>query len=243
MKKTFYRSDGWEPGQIELFYWGYFSFALVALIGEFFEGLSGWGGIFWLVVMLAFFRFFFHVRKNLQYSFWTLAGILLFYLVWSFSTVVGGGHSFFLLLCYLLSMTFLCLDMYFLFSPIYYPLVRWWEYDFRFRDDLKIKVFVNERELDGRLTDLRRGAGCVALFERYNRGMLLTIKLEDFSATDLLKAEIISRRQYSLGRPYTYGVRVLLDSPEAKQNYSNLVKYWKSRKRLLKKLKYISESS
>ena len=243
MKKFFYRADMWDLGQIELFYWGYFSFALLGLVGEFFERLSILVTLFWLITILVFFRFFFNVRQKLQYSYWTLAGIFLLYLVLSFNTLIGQNYSFFVPICYLLSMTFLCLDMYFLFSPIYYPLVRWWEYDFRFRDDLKIKVLVEKEDLEGRLTDLRRGAGCVALFCNYNHGMRLTIKLEDFSGMDSIKAEIVSRRQYSLGRPHTYGVRFLLDSPKAKRNYYNLVKYWKSRKRLLKKLKYISESS
>ena len=228
---------------MELLFWGYLCFSLLGLTGEFFQGLGGLATIFWLIAIIVFFRFFFHVRKNLQYSYWALAGILLFYLILSLNSVVIKEYTFFVLLCYLLSITFLCLDIYFLYSPLYYPLVRWWEYDFRFRDDLKIKVFVNEQVLTGRLTDLRRGAGCVALFEKYGHGIFLTIKLEDFSGMDTIKAEIFSRRQYSLGRPYTYGVKVLLDDPKAKQNYDNLVKYWKSRKRLLKKLKYASEKS
>ena len=243
MKKKFYRSDIWDLGQIELFYWGYFSFVLVALIWELFDGLIGWSVIPWLVAILLFFRFLYKVRENLQYSYWSFAGILLMYQILSFNSMIEKEHSLLLSVCYLLSMTFLCLDIYFLFSPIYYPLVRWWEYDFRFRDDLKIKLLLDGEEVKGRLTDLRRGAGCVVLFGKYKHGVLLTIKLEDFSRINPIKAEIVSRRQYSLGRPYTYGVRVLFESPKDKENYYNLVKYWKSRKRLLKKLKYISESS
>ena len=241
--KNSYRSYLWDLKQIELLFWGYFSFSMVALPIALFEGFGGLRTMFWLLILLAFYRFFFHVRKNLQYSYWALAGILLCYLALSFNSSISEKYTFSLSLCYLLSITFLCLDMYFLYSPIYYPLVRWWEYDFRFRDDLKIKVFVDEKELEGRLTDLRRGAGCVALFAKYSQGIFLTIKLEDVSGIDTIKAEIISRRQYSLGRPYTYGVKVLLDYPKAKQNYYSLVRYWKSRKRLLKKLKYISETS
>ena len=97
--------------------------------------------------------------------------------------------------------------------------------------------------MEGRLTDLRRGAGCVALFGKYNHGVFLTINLEGFSDMEPIKAEIVSRRQYSLGRPYNYGVRVFFNSSKEKENYYNLVRYWKSRKRLLKKLKYLSESS
>ena len=243
MKKNFYRLDVWDLGQIELLYWGYFSFTLVALVWEFFEGRYGWSVILWLSAILIFFRFFFKVRQNLQYSYWSFAVVSLLYLGLSFNAVVWGESGAVLLLCYLLAITFLCLDMYFLFSPIYYPMIRWWEYDFRFRDDLKIKILMDGKEMEGRLTDLRRGAGCVALFDKYNHGTLLTIELEEFSGIKPIKAEIVSRRQYSLGRPYTYGVRVFFHSPKEKENYNDLVKYWRIRRRLLKKLKYISESS
>ena len=131
----------------------------------------------------------------------------------SANSVIASERSLVLLFCYLFAITFLCLEMYFLFSPIYYPLVRWWEYDFRFRDDFKIKVFVDEQEMEGRLTDLRWGAGCVVLFRKYEQGVSITVKLDDFPEMDTIKAEIISRRQYSLGRPYTYGVQFALSSP------------------------------
>ena len=243
MKSHFYRSDVWDLRQIELLYWGYLSFTLLSLIWELFYGFSGLSIVPWFIAILIFFRFFFKVRQNLQYSYWTFAGILLLYLVFSLNTILGEERSFLLALCYFLALTFLCLDMYFLFSPIYYPLIRWWEYDFRFRDDLKIKIVAEKKEMEGRLTDLRRGAGCVALFGKYDHGVLLTIELEGLSEVEPIRAEIVSRKQYSLGRPYNYGVRVFFNSPQEKQNYYNLVKYWKSRKRLLKRLKYISGSS
>ena len=243
MKKKLYGLDVWDLGQIELLFWGYFSFALVGLLWELFYVSSVLSAIVWLAAMLIFFRFFFNVRQNLQYSYWSFAVAFLLYLLFSFNGAIEAGHLLPLSLCYLLGITLLCLDMYFLFSPIYYPLIRWWEYDFRYRDDLKIKILLNEEEVEGRLTDLRRGAGCVLLFGKHRHGALLTIKLEGRADMEPIRGEIVSRRQYSLGRPYTYGVRVFFNSYKEKQNYYNLVKYWKSRKRLMKRLKYISESS
>ena len=42
---------------------------------------------------------------------------------------------------YLLGMLFLFMGMYTLSSPIYYPMVKWWIYDFRYRNDVKILVY------------------------------------------------------------------------------------------------------
>ena len=242
MRKIFYRSAGWDFGQIELFFWGYSSSTVLALIGEIFHKGLGFSTLFWLVLISVFFQVFFRVRKNLLYSYWTFSGILLLYFAFSINSVIGSEILAFPFLCYLFATIFLLMEMYFLLSPIYYPLVRWWEYDFRFRDDLKIKVIVDDKQLEGRLTDLRWGAGCVVLFSKCEKGVSISVKLDEFPEMDVIKAELVSRRQYSLGRPYTYGVRFVLSSPINRRNYYTLMKYWKSRKRLLRKLKYISES-
>jgi ribosomal protein S1 len=70
--------------------------------------------------------------------------------------------------------------MYFLSSPIYYPRVSWWEYDFRYRDDLKIEVKSFEDVIDARLTDLRRQAGCVAIFEELKIGQEIKVQVIKF---------------------------------------------------------------
>ena len=243
MRRIIYRATVWDFSEIEWFFWGYLSCTLMALTGEIFDGRIGLSAIFWIVVIPIFFQFFFKVRKNLHYSYWTFAVTLLFYLLLSIKSLIGSENSFVFLSLYFIAIIFLCLEMYFLFSPIYYPLVRWWEYDFRFRDDFKIKVLVDKQNLEGRLTDLRWGAGCIALFRKYEKGTFIIVRLDDFPQMDAIKAEIVSRRQYSLGRPYTYGVRFALSSPINRKNYQNLVKYWKSRRRLLRKLKYSSGPS
>ena len=54
-------------------------------------------------------------------------------------------------------------------------MVKWWIYDFRYRNDVKIIVYhfsdiKKETKINGRLTDVRRGAGCITLFENFPVG-------------------------------------------------------------------------
>ena len=75
-------------------------------------------------------------------------------------------------------------------------------------------------------------------FANYDHGAPLTLEVENLTDNPPIKGEVVSRRRYSLGRPYTYGVRFLLDSTQDKDNYHHLIKHWKARKRRIKKLKY-----
>jgi hypothetical protein len=128
--------------------------------------------------------------------------------------------------------------MYILSSPIYYPRVSWWEYDFRYRDDLRIKVKSGESEYEARLTDLRRYAGCVGLFEELKLGdeIIVNAKIDD--VTMILRGQVMSKRRYLIGRPVIYGVMFKFDSRVNKKRYIQLVQMWKKEKNNKRKLKF-----
>lgn len=233
MKEAYHDIHQLEVERIELLHWGNFCLVLFSIVLELCSGFIGFFFIPKIAAALIFYRFFFKVKRNLQYSYWTLSNLLLAYLVYS----LASSPSFLLAICYLLATVFLCGEMYLFFSPLYYPLIRWWEYDFRYRDDLKISVTIEGKKIPGRLTDLRRGAGCVALFAKHRHGTALTIKMERFENITPFKAEIVSRRCYSLGRPYTYGVRLNIASEKDEKNYDTLVGHWKNRRHSIKTLK------
>ncbi|MGZ3807061.1 MAG: hypothetical protein ACXVCE_03175, partial [Bacteriovorax sp.] len=114
----------------------------------------------------------------------------------------------------------------------------WWEYDFRYRDDLKITVKAHETEYDARLTDLRRYAGCVALFEELKLGdeIVINAKVEDVSVS--LRGNVMSKRKDLIGRPLIYGVQLKFDSRGNKKRYIELVRLWKREKNNKRKLKF-----
>ena len=242
MRNAFKLLIGKPLKRIELFYWGHFSFITIATFLEYFDGAIGFLLFPKLIILGIFYRLLLRTQRKLHYSYWSFSVILLIYIAVSLNGIASFQEHFYLSLCYLLAMVFLSSEMYSLFSPVYYPLIRWWEYDFRYRDDLKVTVDVKGEKLPGRLTDLRRGAGCVALFAEHHRGALLKIDLDKNDKIEPMQAIVVSRRQYSLGRPYTYGVKFKLPTENEKKKYYSLVKHWKNRKRLVKKLKYSIET-
>lgn len=135
---------------------------------------------------------------------------------------------------YLSSLVLLGFESYQLWTPIYYPIVSWWEYDFRYRHDVKIKIIFAGETSEGRLNDIRRGAGCVVAFKNIGIGEPLQVELEEGK---VFKVEIMSKRYYSLGRPLSYGVRFDLTEETDRINYDNYCLKWKrerKRKRMAK---------
>lgn len=180
-----------------------------------------------LVAALIFYRFFFKTIKNLYYTFWTFSGFLALYITAQFFIV----DSVVLTYCLMLAFIFLLSEMYVLSSPIYYPIVNWWDYDFRFRDDIKIKTSINDGEFTvGRLTDLRRQAACIVLFEDLDVGQRLSLEIDYADDHFTPTVEIMSKRQYSLGRPFHYGVSFIFKESFTKKDYQRLYLLWKHRR-------------
>lgn len=162
-------------------------------------------------------------QEKLYYSYWTFIGLLGIFLFSRILLATDNSAS----LSYGLSIVFILIEIYILSSPIYYPRVSWWEYDFRYRDDLKINVKYKDKNYRGRLTDLRREAGCIAMFEDVEVGEEVEIVPFNELKSFTFKVELVSKRRYSLGRPYQYGVKFELDSSDSKNLYDSFVKFWK----------------
>lgn len=197
---------------------------------------------FRLFVRLLFFLWlakpYYKTIKHRYYTYWTFSGLLFLYLLFKIY------EQFFLLdnehigILYLISALILVFKMYLLSSPIYYPQVSWWEYDFRYRDDLKISVKSGESEFSARLTDLRRQAGCVAMFEELKLGAEIVINAALDEDNVLLRGIVMSKRRDVIGRPLIYGVQFKFDSKSNKKRYIRLERLWKKQKNNKRKLKF-----
>lgn len=211
---------------------GHLVFLFMGLLLELMTYPSKAWGIFKVIVFIILSRLFYRTLKNLYYTFWTFAIVfMVLYLVGFFGTF-SQPDSFSIMNCYLFAIILLALEMYQLYSPIFYPIVRWWEYDFRYRHDLKVKVKTEDQEYQGRLTDLRKNAGCVQVFEHLKVGDLVSIEVSlgeegENQKTKTVKGEIISKRQYSVGRPWNYGIKMYFDSQEEQKEYRDLEFSWK----------------
>ena len=136
---------------------------------------------------------------------------------------------------YLLALLLLALESNELWTPIYYSIVSWWEYDFRYRDDDKVKVITDGEKLEARLTDLRKGAGCVVLFKEVKVGDFFHVEL---SEERVFKVEVMSKRYYSLGRPLSYGVRFHLTNDDEKAKFRLYTSMWRKRRKIKRKAKF-----
>lgn len=191
---------------------------------------------------LAFFLWFaipyIKTIKSRYYTYWTFSVALLFYMLYKiYEQYLFAGNPHIALL-YSMAVFILLIKMYMLYSPIYYPRVSWWEYDFRYKDDLKIKVNYLEHIYEARLTDLRRQAGCVALFEELKLGDEVIINATSGEDINILRGIVMSKRKDIIGRPIIYGVGFKFDNRRNKRRYQNLVKMWKKEKNNKMKMKF-----
>lgn len=229
-----------EIDRTEVLHWGVFFFLL---LGFFYEASrnSEWFSFIGATLFSSFFFYVLHrLFKRLYYSFWTFAGITALFLLIKIFSQPFFSMSF---VAYATSLLLLGLLSYSLWTPIFYPIVSWWEYDFRYRDDLKIKVIYDEDKSDGRLTDLRRGAGCVASFKDFKLGDTFVIEPFDDLKDMKFKVEVMSKRKYSIGRPFNYGVKFLLEDSSAQSLFTNFVKFWKNERKIKLKKKFKNEPS
>ncbi len=197
--------------------------------------------LFGIIFLVIFYRLFYRMQKNVHYSFWTLSFISTLLLTFSLIRSLYYYNDFSLFFLYTMSLFLLVVLCYSLYSPVFYPVISWWEYDFRYRNDLKTKVFSDKLEgIDGRLVDLRRKAAGVTLFDDLNIGDKFEIELKKEILEGRLNVEVVSKRQHSIGRPFTYGVRFLINEDEEKSKYQKLEKYWNFERKAKKNKKFKS---
>ncbi len=217
-----------EFDQIDVLHWGHLSCLLLATTIEFLRGSFGFFIVLKIGIITGHYYLFTKTKKNLYYSFWTFAIVLALYFLIKMAQTPFASSLFIL---YLIALTVLGIEMYMLHSPIYYPIINWWEYDFRYRTDLKIQIKLDGKTYDGRLTDLRRNSGCVTSFEKITLGEKLHINFFEEWKTLNLECEVMSCRQYSIGRPYHYGVRFLLENNDEKYLFNEFCEFWKNKRR------------
>lgn len=229
-----------EIDRTEVLHWGVFFFLLLGFYYEATRDSAWFSFLGAIIVSSSFFYLLHRLLKRLYYSFWTFVGLLTLFLLLKIFSQPFFSMSF---VAYGTSLILLGLLSYSLWTPIFYPIVSWWEYDFRYRDDLKIKVDNQGEKSDGRLTDLRRGAGCVASFKDFKLGDTFIIEPFDDIQDMRFKVEVMSKRKYSVGRPFNYGVRFLLEEHSSQSLFTNFVKFWKNERKIKLKKKFKNEPS
>ena len=193
--------------------------------------------VFILLGCIYFLRTYYFSLKKLQYTYWTLTFSFVFFLLFStsFQTMSASLPLIGFLVLKLV-------ELYFVSSPIFYPWFNWWEYDFRYRNDLKAFVSFGEQSHEARVTDIRRHAACITLFEKLPIGSSIIVSMSEKKNTVALEGKIISVRETTLGRGYSYGVSFSWENELTKEYYTKMKSSWNS-SRFKKRRDRIDESN
>ncbi len=211
-----------------------FILVLIAFVAEAFatKSVFYFSFIFQTTILLVAYNFYFNALSNLFYSFWNMSLVFaIYYLIAMIRNFTVIEYPMIGTL-FLISLILLSMSCYIISSPLYYPRVNWWEYDFRFRADIKCWAEVDGRQVKGRLSDLRRGAACLELFDHMNIGNQVQISLEVLNQHFTLYAEVRSKREPIIGRSIIYGVKFVNNDLEQKQRLKLLTNYWRESKKI-----------
>jgi hypothetical protein len=219
------------------------SLGLVAFIAESFAGrfVLNLTFVAQLGVLIMTLNFHHRALRNLLNTFWSISVALgLFYVIslGRNSLVNDNPVTAFWYFSALVTLFIVCWKVS---SPLYYPVTQWWEYDFRFRPDLRVWVEVDGAQYRARLSDLRRGAGCVVMFPQLNPGTHLIIRTDILRQQFGLQAKISSRKEPILGRAFTYGISFETLDLEQKQRLKQLTNFWRESKKFKIRSKFATQ--
>lgn len=218
------------------------AFVLIAFVSEAFftQSVLNFSFIFQLILLIVAYNFYFSALSNLYYSYWNMSLIFaIYYLVSMGRNILVLGNPMIGML-FFISFAFLAISCYIISSPLYYPRFHWWEYDFRFRADIRCWVEVEGQQFRGRLSDLRRGAACLELFNNVAVGHPVQISVEILNQNFTLFAEVRSKREPIIGRSIIYGIKFVNADLEQKQRLKFLTNYWNESKKIKIRNKFAS---
>jgi len=220
-----------------------FLFVLVAFVAEALvtQSVLNFSFIFQFILLVVSYNFYYNALSNFILSYWYISFLLWIYYLWSLTrNFLVVGHPTIGVL-FFFSLIFLLIACYIISSPLYFPRVHWWEYDFRFRADIRCSAEIDGQQFRGRLSDLRRGAACLELFNHTHVGQPIQINLEILNQNFTLFAEVRSKREPIIGRSIIYGIKFVNNDLEQKQRLRLLTNYWHESKKIKIRNKFASQ--
>jgi hypothetical protein len=176
--------------------------------------------------------FYYKAQRNRNYAYWTISlGIFVYLLLDILQSTFVTGNIFILYLA-LIAVIFLILNCYTMSSPLFYPRVQWWEYNYQFRGDLKSLIRFDGTVMKARLTDYRRYSACVECFDFIPLDSDIFVEVDFDDQNFLLKGKVKTYKGVIAGRPFRYGVKFAFDDVITKDVYLKLLKIWKNNKQV-----------
>lgn len=220
-----------------------FLFVLIAFVAESTDtrNVLNFSFLFQLIILFFAYNFYYSALSNLYYSFWSMSFGFAIYYGLSIMRNFLIMNSPIVAILFLLSSVLLIFSCYIISSPLYFPRFHWWEYDFRYRADIRCWIEVDGEQFRGRISDLRRGAACLELFKSVSVGHLLLINVKLLDQNYSLQAEVRSKREPIIGRSFIYGIKFLNSDLEQKQRLKFLSHFWTESKKIKIRNKFAIE--
>ncbi len=184
-----------------------------------------------LVFVFMVLRFYGRALRNRNYALWGLSLVIGVYLAMNILQYTFMQYNIFILYIAFLSGLFLMINGYIMSSPLYFPRIQWWEYDFRYRGELKATLERNDEKTEIRVADVRRECISFLAFNQLKLGQKIKLGIpigeKVFEVSGLLK----TAREDIPGRPIRYGLKLDLEKEKERKIYFDLRKVWNMKKK------------
>jgi hypothetical protein len=191
-----------------------------------------------LIFLFFTFRFYLKAHKNKNYAFWGLTIIIALYLIKNILQFTFIDYNIVVLYLAFLAGIFLLINSYIMSSPLYYPRIQWWEYDFRYRGELKGSLTSGDKNFDIRLADLRRDTLSILGFDQLKLRSEVSIDIPYGSDVYQIHGVVKTIREVIPGRPIRYGISLQIDSEADRKHQKNLMKMWSLHKKAAVRRKF-----
>lgn len=188
--------------------------------------LISFPALFEVSFVLMIFRGYIKSLKNFNYGFWGFSAVILVFILKSAVVFFFVSFNQLLIILSLFALILFLINSYTMSSPLYYSRVQWWEYDYKYRADLKIKLNIDNQNYPARLSDLRRSEASVEAFEVFKIDTKGKIILKYDETVYELEFVIKSFKSIINGRPNRYGVKFKKNN----KSFSAIKKIWAKNK-------------
>lgn len=233
--KTFFELDlneDYKRSRVVQYVLGFLTLSLSIMTRTIDNAIIEFGFLFEILIIIGAFNFYFKAQKNRNYAFWGISVLLGLFFLKLLLKYTFVNYNLLVLYLTFLAILFLLINCYIMSSPLFYPRVQWWEYDFRYRGDLKSIIKIQEKSYKSRITDLRRGAACVESFENIALNEEVLIEYNNHDSHFELCGVVKTSKEIIQGRPIRYGVEFYLRNDKEKENYNGLLNVWNNTNRL-----------
>ena len=218
--------DEVKRNMITVYILGILTFSVFLLTRSIERSIFNLGFILEFMFVFASLRFYIIALRNRNYAFWGMTIVIFMYLLMHILHYTFLNYNLFVLYLSFLSGVFLTINGYIMSSPLYFPRIQWWEYDFRYRGELKAEIKYLEGRLPARVADIRSECISFLAFEAIRLGKEVVVEIPFGEKVFEIKGTLKTSREDIPGRPIRYGFKIDTEDRANNRSYLELKKVW-----------------